>query len=257
MKNQYFGDVNDFRKYGLLRTLQRVAGLAVGVCWFLTVDDGAGDGELRNYLNRPGRWRHYDPELYDKLQRLLGSETQRSVSRASEWELIPGAFYFDAVLRDHRLARAGYFEAARHLFRNSDLVFVDPDNGIEVPSTKLGASGSSKYVYWTELQAMYADGQSILVYQHFPRVVRERFVPFIAGRLSEELHSSTVVAFSTAHVVFFLVQQPKHAAALAKAVREVERQWLGQIEVWPLRSAGQPNPWVDKDAADRASHPQR
>ena len=120
---------------------------------------------------------------------------QRSVSRASEWELIPGASYFDTVLKDHRLARAEYFEAARQVLRNSDLVFIDPDNGIEVPSTKLGASGSSKYVYWSELQAMYTDGQSMLVYQHFPRVVRERFVPFIAGRLSEELHGSTVVGF--------------------------------------------------------------
>ncbi|MGZ8453788.1 MAG: hypothetical protein ACXWZE_17040, partial [Candidatus Binatia bacterium] len=89
MKNQYFGEVNDFRKYGLLRTLQRASGLTVGLCWFLTVDDGAGDGELRNYLNHPGRWRHYDPELYDKLQRLLDAEVQRSVSRASEWELVP------------------------------------------------------------------------------------------------------------------------------------------------------------------------
>jgi hypothetical protein len=168
MKNQYFGDVNDFRKYGLLRTLQRASGLAVGVCWFLTVDDGAGDGELRNYLKHPGRWRHYDPELYDKLQRLLDAEVQRSVSRASEWELVPGASYFDTVLRDHRLARAEYFKAARQVLRNSDLVFVDPDNGIEVPSTKLGAAGSSKYVYWEELQTMYGGGQSILVYQHFP-----------------------------------------------------------------------------------------
>ena len=238
MKNQYFGDVNDFRKYGLLRTLQRASGLAVGVCWFLTVDDGAGDGELRNYLNQPRRWRHYDSELYGKLQRLLGAEVQRSVSRASEWELVPGASYFDTVLRDHRLARAEYFEAARQVLRNSDLVFVDPDNGIEVPSTKLGAAESSKYVYWAELQAFYADGQSILVYQHFPRVVRERFVPFLAGHLTEELHGSTVVAFSTAHVVFLLVQQPKHAAALARAAQEVERQWLGQIEVWPAAISG-------------------
>jgi len=255
MKNQYFGDINDFRKYGLLRTLQRASSLAVGVCWFLTIDDGAGDGELRNYLKQPGRWRHYDPELYDKLQRFSGAEVQRSVSRANEWELIPGAFYFDRILKDHRLARAEYFEAARQLLRNSELLFVDPDNGIEIPSTKLGTSGSSKYVYWTELQAIYSDGQSILVYQHFPRVVRERFVPFIADRLREELRGSTVVAFSTAHVVFFLVQQPKHAAALARAAREVEQQWLGQIEVWPAQSAGQPDHWIETDVV--AAHPKR
>ena len=71
MKNQYFGDINDFRKYGLLRTIQRESGLGIGVCWFLTADDGGVDGRLMKYLNQPSRWRHYDSELYDKLQSLL------------------------------------------------------------------------------------------------------------------------------------------------------------------------------------------
>ncbi len=237
MKNQYFGDVNDFRKYGLLRTLQRASGLAVGVCWFLTPDDGGADGGLRKYLNQPRRWRHYDPELYDTLQRLADVEVPRSVSLAREWDLIPGASYFDPLLRDNRSARVAYFEAARRVLEHCDLVFVDPDNGIEVPSTKLGAPGSSKHVYWSELRAMYAGGQSILVYQHYPRVVRERFIPFLAGRLNQELPGSTVVAFSTAYVVFFLVRQLKHAD-LESAAREVQQEWLGQIDVWPAAISG-------------------
>jgi hypothetical protein len=233
MKNQYFGDVNDFRKYGLLRTIQRASGLAIGVCWFLTADDGGADGGLRKYLNQPKRWRHYDSELYDKLQHLLDADVRRSVSHAHAWGLISGASYFNELLRDGRSARLAYFEAARDALRDCDLIFVDPDNGIEIPSTKLGASGSSKYVYWAELQAMYEGGHSILVYQHFPRVVRERFIPFLASRLNEELPGSTVVAFSTPYVVFFLVQQPKHADGLDRATRGVQQQWLGQIEVWP------------------------
>lgn len=232
MKNQYFGDVNDFRKYGLLRTIQRASGLSIGVCWFLTADDGGADGGLRKYLNQPRRWRHYDSELFDKLQRLLDPDVRRSVSHAHAWGLVPGTLYFDELLGDRRSARFAYFEAARHALGNRDLIFVDPDNGIEIPSTKLGAAGSSKYVYWAELQAIYAAGHSILVYQHFPRVVRDRFIPFLAGRLNEELPESTVVAFSTPYVVFFLVQQPKHADALDLAARAVQQQWLGQIKVW-------------------------
>ncbi len=38
-------------------------------------------------------------------------------------------------------------------------------------------------------------------------------------RLNEELPESIVVAFATPHVVFFLVQQPKHADALERATR--------------------------------------
>ena len=233
MKNQFFGDVNDFRKYGLLRTIQRASALSIGVCWFLTADDGGADGELRKYLTQPNRWRNYDSELFDKLQRLLDPDVRRSVSHAQTWDVVPGAVYFEDLLRDSRSARLAYFEAARNALSNCDLIFVDPDNGIEIPSTKLGGSRSSKYVYWTELHAIYAAGHSILIYQHFPRVVRERFIPFLSGRLGEELPESAVAAFATPYVVFFLVQQLKHADALDCAARAVAQQWMGQIEVWP------------------------
>jgi hypothetical protein len=43
MKDQYFGDVNDYLKYGLLRCFAE-AGWRVGVCWMLTPDDGGRDG---------------------------------------------------------------------------------------------------------------------------------------------------------------------------------------------------------------------
>ena len=40
MKNQYFGDINDYRKYGLLRLIAKKTGLKIGICWMLTPDDG-------------------------------------------------------------------------------------------------------------------------------------------------------------------------------------------------------------------------
>jgi hypothetical protein len=50
MKDQYFGDVNDYRKYGLLRALSSVTRLPIGVCWLLTGPDSRSDGEFRRYL---------------------------------------------------------------------------------------------------------------------------------------------------------------------------------------------------------------
>lgn len=43
MKNQYAGDINDFRKYAILRALA-TCGFRVTVCWMLTPDDGGPDG---------------------------------------------------------------------------------------------------------------------------------------------------------------------------------------------------------------------
>lgn len=53
MKDQYFGDINDYRKYWLIRVLQAETGLRVLVTWMLTLDDGRRDGELRAYLDQP------------------------------------------------------------------------------------------------------------------------------------------------------------------------------------------------------------
>jgi hypothetical protein len=35
VKNQYFGDVNDYRKYGLLRVLTNGGEIKTFVCWML------------------------------------------------------------------------------------------------------------------------------------------------------------------------------------------------------------------------------
>jgi hypothetical protein len=64
MKNQYFGDVNDFRKYGLLRRLVLPNHLKLGVCWMLTPSDGRTDGKFLSYLQHPQRFQQCDPDLY-------------------------------------------------------------------------------------------------------------------------------------------------------------------------------------------------
>jgi hypothetical protein len=57
VKNRYFGDINDYRKYGLLRALTNYGEIKTAVCWMLTTDD---DDKLRsltptfNYHRIPG-----------------------------------------------------------------------------------------------------------------------------------------------------------------------------------------------------------
>ena len=60
MKNQYFGDINDYRKYGLLLALQSNGAGSLLVAWMLTPDDGGRDGGLRSYLKVPDIWAKYD-----------------------------------------------------------------------------------------------------------------------------------------------------------------------------------------------------
>jgi len=73
MKDQYFGDINDYRKYGLLRSISLASNLSILIAWMLTEDDGSTDGKFIQYLEEPNKWGHYDPPLYGELARLLSN----------------------------------------------------------------------------------------------------------------------------------------------------------------------------------------
>jgi hypothetical protein len=229
VKNQYFGDVNDYRKYGLLRCLTAATGLPLGVCWLLTEPENRPDGEFRRYLDDPRRWRHYDPELYDGLRRLLDPDVRRDVHHADAWNLIPGARYYTPILRDDAAARSGYFAEGLQALAGCPLLFFDPDNGVEVPSTRIGRKRSSKYVYWPEIEEAYARGHSLVVYQHYVRVQRVPFMQGLAAECARRLVAPLVDTFATAHVVFVLIARPEHADLFAGAHARIASTWAGQI----------------------------
>jgi hypothetical protein len=119
----------------------------------------------------------------------------------------------------------------RKRFAKIDLIFFDPDNGLEVKSVRCGASKSSKYIYWREVSEVYRTTHSVLVYQHFCREERGRFVTRIAERLKEITGALELYSFSTSHVAFFLVPQEKHGAYFGRVVPQVQETWRGQFEV--------------------------
>lgn len=228
MKDQYFGDVNDYRKYGLLRVLVEVTGLPLGVCWLRTEDDERGDGEERRYLEGPKQWRGYDPKLYDRLQRLRGLETKRDVKLARSWRLIPKASYFNDLFGDEREAREEYFAKAAAKLSRCPIWFLDPDNGLEVKKPA-GRMGSCKYVYWAEIEKIYGQGHSLVIYQHFPRKPRDEFAEGLVQELSKRLSAPWVEAFATAHVLFLVVARPEHASKFRRAWGLIAERWPGQI----------------------------
>jgi len=225
MKHQYFGDINDYRKYGLLRALAQAGQLRLGVCWMLTPDDGRNDGEFRRYLEQPERWRHYDPELYDGLRQLLTPAWPRSVAHAEEWELVPEARYHREIVPVGMVARRAYFDAAIDALSGTDMVFFDPDNGIEVPSVGRGSAAAPKYVRWNEIGEVYRRGQSVLIYQHYPRKPRERFEEELCGRLRDETGAHRVDVFATKMVAFVALSHERHEAQVGQAAAALTVRW--------------------------------
>ncbi len=239
MKDQYFGDINDYRKYGLLRSIIGASELRLLVAWMLTPDDGSTDGKFVSYLGVPHKWSIYDPVLFENICGLLAHEQKRRVSLIESTGLLPKAKYFSAHVPDSTSSRGEWFSALSERAQESDLVFLDPDNGLEVKSKPYGQKNSSKFVYWREVEALWSSGKSLLIYQHFIREKRFNFIQRMLGELRSATAGSLVEAFSTPHVVFLMALQQRHQHFHTGIVNSVQKSWEGQIQHWELILAQQ------------------
>ena len=177
MKNQYFGDKHDYLKHSLIRHLTSNGELLpTAVCWFLTKDDGSQDGQKLGYLLVPERWCNYDPRVYDYLYRQVVQRGIRDVKALERDFLHNKCTFFSDIVPVQQGERERYFASFLRIAGDPKLVFLDPDNGIEVTSVPLGSQHSRKYVYQKELKRSFSKGHSLLIYQHFPPRPRPPFI---------------------------------------------------------------------------------
>ena len=180
MKNQYFGDVGDYGKYGLLRYFAG-HGMTIAVNWYLTEKDQSNDGNIRGYLTKEKN-RIYDPELFDVLKEMCEHD-EKNVCCFAEYGMIPGARYYDITVEPvlstltisgKRAARKQWHQDALAACDGVDLVFLDPDNGLRsgVPTAKKNAM---KFVYASEISDYYERGQDVVYYCHKGRRTDEQW----------------------------------------------------------------------------------
>jgi hypothetical protein len=250
MKDQYFGDINDYRKYGLLRAIIPAGRFRLLVAWMLTPDDGSTDGKFISYLEHPGKWSRHDPVLFQTIKELLASSQERRVSLIENTDLLPKAEYFSSHVPDTDSGRRSWFNLLAHRAQGSSFIFLDPDNGLEVKSKAYGGKDSSKFLYWREVEALWASGKSLLIYQHFIREKRLNFIQRMLEALGSVTPGSFVEAFSTPHVVFLMALRPKHQEFHGAIVSSVQEKWEGQIHHWELTRAQQGAP-ADRSTAAR------
>jgi len=181
MQNRYVGEAGDSGKYGLLRSLG--ADLQLEIVWYLVPDESHNeDGRRIAYLTPStatlNKYRDCDPYLYDALAKIVRSG-QRSVEFVRQRGILPrGTRFFEDALtfegmpnigsraRAARLDhRAQWLERAMLATRDADIVFLDPDNGIE-SGTQNHTSKGPKYVYFDEIQPYLSRGQSVVVYHY-------------------------------------------------------------------------------------------
>lgn len=260
MQNRYVGDLGDFGKYGLLKALclpqegDPGPSLRLGVAWYLVPDEThSDDGKHVRYLEPSAknvdRFRRCDPPLYDALARIVQGGPRSVVSVRERRVLPPDTAFYESLLsfndlpgigraaRESRLARRQtWLERACAATAGCDLVFVDPDNGLESGTGRHEKLGP-KYVYLDELSPYLARGQSVVIYHHLGRhgsAKQQLQVRFrqITERLQSRSGTFALLFRRGTLRCFFIVPADVHRGVLTqRAQRFVNGPWSAHFEI--------------------------
>ena len=232
MQDQYFGDVNDYRKYGLLRCLGD-AGFRVGVCWMSTPPDNSGQGKRTSYLDKPNEYRFRDPDLFNFLKERVRSQRRalREIETAPDTPL-RGLTFFSDSLPDGAVERDAYISRALTALRKMDVLFFDPNIGLETPSVRYGRAGSSNYLYWWEVERAAHEQATLVIFQHWTQKEKRReHLSRLSSALRCRMPTAPVYAFKSPHVLFLVACQPGHRVRFEKAVGLAQERWSGDMDL--------------------------
>lgn len=241
MQDRYAGDVGDFLKLGLLRTLTRDSGFRLGINWYRVYDETHNaDGKHTTYLNRSNQLhaalRACDPALMTQLAAVVAQGRSIAALEASG-ALPPNSTTYAEHVGKHPDARPIWHQDALQRLAGCDVVFTDPDNGMR---GKSAGAKTVKYALLHELADYTARGQSVVVYHHADRTAK---VPIQADRRLVELHEATgieplgaVIARRGSSRLFLVAAAQEHRPALATAVTAYANRWTGHAEWHPFPS---------------------
>lgn len=198
MRDNFVNDIGDYAKYALLRSLcaSEQESVRLGVIWYLTDrPERNGDGRKRVHLLQDG-WTDLDPGLLEKMRQIestVQSQAELNIRLIEDSGILPEstAYFSEAIPRGQTTGRqraterVSWFARAQETVKRSNLVFLDPDNGLEVRSVPPTSPLSSKYATVAEINALLDDGAAVVLYQHGSRtpwkVQREQICTRIAS----------------------------------------------------------------------------
>jgi hypothetical protein len=238
VQNRYVGDIGDYLKLGILRALS--PGYRLGVAWWLFPNEGHNkDGRHIDYLQRPDRWRHFDPDLFDVLARIVSSG-QRDVGALEAADILPDAVFANEIMPTggpimrRRQARREWFLRTKETLSDADLLFVDPDNGLEPAALGHGSAKAGKSILISELRELARPTRSLIVYHHHSRRAGGHHAEI--EHWSDRLRASGFAMVDALRAkpysprVFFLLDAP---ADLRQRAEQIAEQWKGLITWHP------------------------
>ena len=167
MQNRYVADIGDYAKYALLRRLCRSdqsRSIHLAVVWCLFPDETFNnDGKHISYL-KDHKFAGLDPDLYEALNSIVLTN-RRHISSIAEIGCLPASTVFCAepVLRDRRVGLAEriryrnvWLQECLQKTHGCELIFFDPDNGLETQSIPKHHPKAGKYIFCARVNPFLA-----------------------------------------------------------------------------------------------------
>jgi hypothetical protein len=238
MQNRYVGDIGDYLKLGILRALS--PGYHLGVAWWLFPDEAHNrDGRHISYLDRPDQWRHFDPDLFDALRGIVSSG-RRYVHALEATGVLPGAMFASELIpiggpiAQRQQGRHEWLRSIRRRLAAADLLFLDPDNGLEPAGFCPMSSRSGKSIMISELHRLARTGRCLIVYHHHTRRAggHHAEMQHLADRLRASGFSSVdaLRAQPFSPRVYFLLDAP---ALIRERAKQIAEDWQDCITWHP------------------------
>ena len=176
MQNRYVADIGDYVKFAILRALaHEPRERRVGVAWWLFPDENhKADGGHREYLQRPDKWKQFDPSLFESLV-TIDHEKRLNVRALEEASLLPNAVFApdpvpcDLPPLERASERVRWLAAIKTRLRSCDLVFLDPDNGIASEKMRLTHRRAWKSVTIEDISTLAQSNRTMVIYHHQTR----------------------------------------------------------------------------------------
>ncbi len=240
MQDKYVGDVGDYGKYGLLSQIWIESGrrIKLGVNWFYVTrpEIKKHDGRYIDYLKKPNceKFRPYFPELFDELRTIVYEKRRNLREIENSAVALPrgSRVYSEPVpykalsLDQRAVNRETWFQNSLQELAKCDLIFLDPDNGIQTNKVRKTQGDATKYVFEDEIKRYYESGKSLIIYNHKGRI-REREYKKKFRTISRcikspnELRVLRFNRFSVRYYVF--VTQPRHVPLINETITNLTK----------------------------------
>jgi len=147
-------------------------------------------------------------------------------------KLLPNSKFYSKIISDNEDERNSWFRGLLNSISESDLIFFDPDTGIERDTIRIGNKNSSKYIFWSELKTVWNTGKDLLIFQYFPRVKRESYIDNLSEKVRFILPEAKCIPIQTSTVLFMLIVRKDKEKVKERIHDQLTKNWNDEMKVF-------------------------